>query len=128
LLQGPGDVITIDGGDSAAFGVIILNGGTLRMDGRQCFVGSVIFGNGGRVESLSGSPATVGSVIGFAPGGENDPIINPFMGGNPSYYYSDRAMEIASDILGRALGPGYIFEIARWRAPIRLDLSVFNLE
>jgi len=27
-------------------------------------------------------------------------------------------MEIAEDIIGSILGPGYIFEIARWRAPI----------
>ena len=66
--------------------------------------------------TASGTPAVVGSVIGYAP--EDGDIINPALNGNPSFYYSGRAMEIAEDIIGSILGPGYIFEIARWRAPI----------
>ena len=126
FVAGPNDVITINEGNATAFGVIILDGGRLEMVGNQCFVGTVIFRNGGEMVALSGTPATVGSVIGYAE--DDGDVINPSMGGNPSFYYSNRALEIARDILGPELGPGYIFEIARWRAPIQLDLSAFGLE
>ena len=116
FVAGPNDTIRISGGESTAFGLIIVDGGTLELQGNQCFVGSVIFRNGGTMVTASGTPAVVGSVIGYAP--EDGDIINPALNGNPSFYYSGRAMEIAEDIIGSILGPGYIFEIARWRAPI----------
>ena len=125
FVAGPGQTITISGGNSAAFGLIILDGGRLEMIGNQCFVGSVIFRNGGEMVAMAGTPATVGSVIGYAE--DDGDVIDPRMGGNPSFYYSSRGLEIAQDIVGNVLGPGYIFEIARWRAPIELDLNAFGL-
>lgn len=115
-----GQTIRIDGGSSTAFGLIIVDGGTLELQGNQCFVGSVIFRNGGTMVTASGTPAVLGSVIGYAPDGEDMPIIDPALNGNPSFYYSGRALEIAEEIIGTILGPGYIFEIARWRAPVNI--------
>ena len=117
---GPGETLTIEGGNSTVFGVIILNGGRLEMIGNQCFVGSVLFRGGGQMVAASGTPATVGSVIGYAE--EGGVVVNPSLNGNPSFYYSDRALEIAQLISGADL-----FEIARWRAPIELDLNAFGL-
>ena len=120
---GPGDTITIDGGESTVFGVIILDGGRLEMQGNQCFVGAVLFRNGGEMVAMSGTPAVVGSVIGVAPDtpeGEDATVINPSLNGNPSFYYSDRALEIAEFISGSDR-----FDVFRWRAPI--DLTAFDL-
>ncbi len=125
-VAGPGQTITISGGESTVFGTVILDGGTLEMIGNQCFVGTILFRNGGTVIAASGTPAVVGSAIGYSPDDDDATVINPSLNGNPSFYYSERGMQIARDVAGRELGPGYIFEIARWRAP--LDLSAFDLQ
>lgn len=113
----PGHTITLSSGeDAAAFGTIILDGGTLELNGNQCFSGVVLFRNGGRVTSASGTPAVLGSVVGYAPDDETD-IIDPRLNGTPSFYFSATAIEDAEDALSEELGPGFVFELIQWRAP-----------
>ena len=115
----PGQTITLSSGaDAAAFGTIILDGGTLELNGNQCFAGVVLFRNGGRVTSASGTPAVLGSVVGYAPADEAD-ILNPRLNGTPSFYYSSTAIEDAEGALAEELGPGFVFELLQWRSPLR---------
>ena len=113
-IAGNGQTITISGGGSTVYGVIILEeGGRLEMEGNQCFVGSVLFRTGGQMVAMSGTPATFGSVIGYA--GQDVVNPSPELGGNPSFYFSDAALEMAARIAGSDR-----FDILRWRAPINL--------
>jgi hypothetical protein len=115
-----GQMITLSSGsNAAAFGLIILDGGTLELNGNQCFAGVVLFRNGGRVSSSSGTPAVLGTVMGYAPDDLTD-IINPRLNGTPSFYYSSKAIQDAGDILAGELGPGFVFEIRSWRTPVEL--------
>lgn len=110
------------GAHSMAGGLIVLDGGTLVLEGNQCFNGVVLFRDGGGVHTASGTPAVLGSVMGYAPSPPDDPdeapvIINPALNGVPSFYYSGRAIEMVEGMIQDALGAGVVFEIVRWRAP-----------
>jgi hypothetical protein len=112
-IAGKSQTITIDGGGSTVFGVIILEeGGRLEMEGNQCFVGSVLFRTGGQIVAMSGTPATFGSVVGYA----GTEVVNPSLSGNPSFYFSDDALDMAAFIAGSDR-----FDILQWRAPINLS-------
>lgn len=112
-----GQTISLQTGESAMqSGIIVLDGGTLDLQGNACFAGVVLFRNGGRVESASGTPAVLGSVIGYAPADTAD-IIKPQLNGTPQFFYSDKAVEDAETIIAEALGEGFVFEFARWRMP-----------
>ena len=120
---GAGQTINLSSGANAmAGGLIVLDGGTLVLEGNQCFNGVVLFRDGGGVHTASGTPAVLGSVLGYSPPPPDDPnqepvIINPALNGVPSFYYSGRAIEVVEGMLQDALGAGVVFEIVRWRAP-----------
>lgn len=137
FVAGPGQTISLSSGDSAAaYGVIILDGGELEMNGNQCFSGVVLFRNGGSIVSQNGTPAVLGSVLGYSPtdtewdqielerGVEILPeqrVINPRQNGNPSFFFSGDALADADTVIGRITGSGIRFRIIRWRTPVALQ-------
>ena len=124
LVVAEGETITLGSGANAmAGGIIVLDGGTLELNGNQCFNGVVLFRNGGGVVAASGTPAVLGSVMGYAPppvpedSDEENVIINPRLGGVPSFYYSGLTIGIVDDLLRDAFVRGVVFELVRWRTP-----------
>lgn len=133
---GPGDSIELPtGSKNAAGGVIILDGGTISLKGNSCFAGVVLYRNSGVITNdqgsgMSGTPAFLGTVLGYT--GFSDAYkehhsgvtdeqartMDPRLNGNPSFYFSDKAISDAEGLIGRALGDGKYLEMVQWHSPV----------
>ncbi len=95
---GPGETVS----PGSASGVVVIDGGTLSLGGKDKFTGLVIM-RGGNIVS-KGTPAIVGAIIG------NN---YSFMGkGNPAVLYSSEAIGNAQNVGG---GSGGASEIISWQ-------------